>query len=253
MSAPQIAKETGVSSSTVYRLMKKYAIDPRTVSESLVGRLAETYMLSKEELNQMYWNLEMSQNEIAKEIGVCRPTVCFWMKRYGIKPRTYLESKLVGTHMISKEELVNMYWDQGMSTTQIAKKIGVYSTTVGRWMNIYEIKARSFSETNSGENSPGWKGGISGGKYCYKFNNTFKEDVRGRDDYICQLCGREQLLGGRKLSIHHIHYDKENCYPDVVALCRSCNSAVNSNRDYWERYFEDLLLERGLLGWSISA
>jgi hypothetical protein len=109
-----------------------------------------------------------------------------------------------------------------------------------------------FCSCADSKNNGNWNGGISFNPYCEKFNDTFKEAVRERDDYICQLCGHEQKLDGCRLSIHHIHYDKENCYPDVIALCRSCNSAVNANRDHWEQYFEDLLIERGLVCWSIT-
>lgn len=91
----------------------------------------------------------------------------------------------------------------------------------------------------SGENNPNWRGGISSLPYCFKFNNNLKEYIRNRDNYTCQLC--EKVQSKIKLSIHHIHYDKENCNPDLITLCGSCNSRVNFNRDYWEQYFMRLL------------
>ena len=215
-------------------------------------------MISKEELEQMYWDEEMSQLEIAKNIGVSCTTVHIRMKRYEIKIRTPSEAQLTlkGVQKPSKEELHSMYWDQEMSQSEIARKIGVGYATVSNWMAEHGIKARTKSESLVdkciGENNGNWQGGLSGGKYCYKFNNKFKEDVRERDDYTCQLCGCEQLLGGRALDVHHIHYDRENCYPDVVALCRSCNISVNGDRDYWEDYFETHLIVRGLLNWSMN-
>lgn len=45
----------------------------------------------------------------------------------------------------------------------------------------------------------------------------------------------------KKLSIHHINYVKKNCLPDnLISLCRSCNSKVNTNRNIWERYFKKI-------------
>ena len=106
-----------------------------------------------------------------------------------------------------------------------------------------------------GENAFNWKGGISYFPYCKKFNKILKEMVRTRDCRICQLCGKKEinniLINGenKKLSIHHIHYDKENCYPDLIALCNKCNSIVNGNRKYYEELFMNKLNEKELLFW----
>lgn len=99
-----------------------------------------------------------------------------------------------------------------------------------------------------GKHHPSWRGGTSYEPYCYKFNNELKERIRERDNRTCQNCGTEE--NGRKLTCHHIHYDKENCYPHLITLCHSCNSKANGNRDYWEEYYMDILKTRGLLNWS---
>jgi len=52
---------------------------------------------------------------------------------------------------------------------------------------------------------------------------------------------------GQKLSVHHVHYDKENCAPDLISLCWRCNLKANTNRDYYENFFMEKLKERGLL------
>lgn len=80
-------------------------------------------------------------------------------------------------------------------------------------------------------------------KYCERFDEPFKERVRAYWDHICFECGTPQ--NGTKLSIHHIHYDKQMCCngspEDVIPLCQSCHSITLRNRDYWEGYFVDLL------------
>ncbi len=100
----------------------------------------------------------------------------------------------------------------------------------------------------SGERNPIWRGGVSFIPYCSKFNSDLKEKIRERDNRICQLCHEKE--NGRKLAVHHIHHDKENCYPDLIALCAKCSSKVNFNRDYYENLFMNMLNERGLLFWS---
>lgn len=113
-----------------------------------------------------------------------------------------------------------------------------------------EEHCRKISETHSGENSVFWKGGISFEPYCPKFNNSLKEKVRNRDDRTCQNCGVKE--NGRKHDVHHIHYDKENCYPDLITVCNSCNSKANINRKEWEIFYMNKLNERGLLLWTQS-
>lgn len=91
----------------------------------------------------------------------------------------------------------------------------------------------------TGANNWNWKDGISFEPYSSEFNNARKEYVRKRDGHICQLCGKTQEENGRKLSIHHIDYDKKNCNPkNLISLCIACNTKVNSNREYWMRYFQ---------------
>ena len=98
----------------------------------------------------------------------------------------------------------------------------------------------------SGEKSPRWKGGISFEPYTYDFNPKFKEVIRKRDNHICQLCGLLEkgckILYGRKLSIHHIDYNKKNSFPqNCITLCVKCNSIINKDEEYWTRYFQELL------------
>lgn len=114
---------------------------------------------------------------------------------------------------------------------------------------ILKIKD-SMKTKNHGEDNPNWKGGISFLPYCFKFNNELKEIIRQRDDHICQLCNKTQDGERRKLSVHHIHYDKENCEPDLITLCRSCNIKVNTAREYYEGLFMNKLNERELLFWT---
>jgi len=102
------------------------------------------------------------------------------------------------------------------------------------------------SESHKGEKCYNWKGGISYLPYCERFNEKLKESIRERDNRICQECGKTELENGKKLTCHHIHYKKEDCDPDLISLCISCNSKVNFNRNYWEEHFMVLLINRGL-------
>jgi len=96
-----------------------------------------------------------------------------------------------------------------------------------------------------GENSPGWKGGLSFEPYNSKFNNKFKREIRKRDYNLCMLCliHREKLK--KALSVHHIDYNKLNSIKEnCISLCGSCHAKTNNHRAYWEVFFKKLLAEK---------
>lgn len=92
----------------------------------------------------------------------------------------------------------------------------------------------------SGNKNPNWQGGISFEPYCPKFNEVFKEKIRDAFGRKCFVCNKTEAGGGRKLSVHHVQYNK-NCgcdddlKCDFVPLCMSCHSKTsNGKREYWE-------------------
>ena len=95
------------------------------------------------------------------------------------------------------------------------------------------------------ENNPNWLDGIDKLGYSFEFNNKLKEQIRKRDNYICQKCGVKQENYYRKLDVHHIDYDKDNLNEiNLISLCSSCNLEANFNRDYWYAYFMYILKEK---------
>jgi len=100
--------------------------------------------------------------------------------------------------------------------------------------NIYALGSKrspdvrqKMSDTIKGENHPNWQGGISFEPYCPKFDFGKKEEIRNRDNRACVLCGKSEILDGRRLSVHHIDGNKAQGCNGVpwylCALCRSCN------------------------------
>ena len=100
-----------------------------------------------------------------------------------------------------------------------------------------------------GESHPQWQGGISFEPYTTEFNNDLREQIRKRDNYTCQLCGKPQ--GKYKLSVHHINYIKEDCRPkNLVSLCGrnkgeiNCHALTNHNRSSWMAFFTEMMDKR---------
>lgn len=107
-------------------------------------------------------------------------------------------------------------------------------------------KHKHHSIRYSGEKSPHWKGGTSFGAYCEKFNNEFKKRVREFWGLKCGICGKSEDENARKLSTHHVNYDKLACCnkssPLFIALCDSCHSKTNHNYNYWEEMLTNYIM-----------
>jgi hypothetical protein len=94
-----------------------------------------------------------------------------------------------------------------------------------------------------------WKGFKSFYPYCEKFNNEFKEyGVRAFQGYKCALCGHIWKKGEYKLSVHHIHNQKDSCCSDeaprdFICLCTpTChNKTINKEQVYATRFVRYLL------------
>jgi 5-methylcytosine-specific restriction endonuclease McrA len=118
---------------------------------------------------------------------------------------------------------------------------------VGR--TIPEKTRKKMSEARTGCKNPLWKGGISFGPYCPKFNNEFKERVRKFFNYTCMLCGKKQEEFNEKLHVHHVNFKKEACCdqnitPLFVPLCRSCHSKTGNRNSKYEKYFIAIINEQ---------
>jgi len=89
------------------------------------------------------------------------------------------------------------------------------------------------------ENNPNWRGGISECPYTQDWTEDLKDSIRKRDGYLCQLCNKSQEETIRKLDVHHIDYDKENCDPNnLISLCIGCHAKTTTgDREKWKNYF----------------
>lgn len=93
------------------------------------------------------------------------------------------------------------------------------------------------------ENNPQWLGGLSFFPYPLKWSNQLRESIRQRDGYTCRICGYIWKKEDRKLSVHHIDYNKNNLNPEnLITLCTSCHSKTHHKRDYWINYFNEVLI-----------
>lgn len=152
------------------------------------------------------------------------------MKERVVSKETKLKLKIANTGKVYSEDFCNKI-----------KKL-----KIDYWKNNPQMKIK-YKEMK-GNKCSNWQGGKSFEPYTFDFNKQFKESIKERDHYSCQLCniGLEDLhLLKRYLIIHHINYDKklsikENC----ISLCNKCHAITNHNRTHWTNFFQSLLKER---------
>ena len=113
-----------------------------------------------------------------------------------------------------------------------------------------ETKAKLRKSAHRGSDHFAWQGGgLLFKNYNGKFTAFLKEQIRKRDNYICQKCGTYQNDLTEKLSIHHIDYDKKNNKPEnLLSLCRSCHVSTNVKRAFWTGYLIGLMKRKNLYG-----
>ena len=186
-------------------------------------KISETLrMFSKDDVDimkQLYVEEGLSSYEVAKELGVSSKTVLRYLKRFGIPIRSRSEAlKLKGPRSEETRRKI--------SEAHIGKKCSEeHKNNMSR-----ASKKRWQDEGYRKKNKAAWIDGRSFLPYCPKFNYKLKEEIRNRDNRVCQMpdCGKSEILNGRRLSVHHIDGDKmQGCSGkqwSLVALCLSCNT-----------------------------
>jgi len=93
----------------------------------------------------------------------------------------------------------------------------------------------------SGENSSAWKGGISFGIYCLRFNARRKKAVRDFFNNLCICTGEPSYT--RALNVHHVDHDKEqgcNGKPfNLVPMCDKHHNMEQHNQEDYKSYITE--------------
>lgn len=137
--------------------------------------------IAKETLIDLYSNQKLSTADIARKLNIgSHVTILNYLKKYSILIRSRLGNRI--SINISKETLIDLYYNKKLTQKQIARKFGNHSATgIQSLMKIYNLKSRNDSESHT--------------KYP-KYN--FSED----------LLEKAHLIGFRlgDLNIYKVHY-----------------------------------------------
>lgn len=228
----------------------------------------------KEYLYHEYVVLEKSTIKIGEECGISAGAIFYWLQKYNI-PRRSISESLMGEKNPSKRPEVRAkriawwtlerrveksesmmgekHYHFGKSPSEEIRIKMIMSYTSERRFKHSELmmekwKNLEYIDKYTGENHWNWQDGKSFEPYGVEFNDELKEQIRRRDNYICQECGIIQEKIERKLDVHHIDYNKKNNKPEnLICLCPSCHSKTNYNREDWTKYFKKIMNERDFL------
>ncbi len=116
----------------------------RQKQNSIGGRVKVD--ISKGELEELYVRQKLPASEIGKLFDRTHSSICYWLKFYGIKPRTTSEAVKLFVKKkkikIPKEDLVELYEKRKLAPSKIAKVFGCKMTTILNRLREYKIKVR---------------------------------------------------------------------------------------------------------------
>jgi predicted DNA-binding protein YlxM (UPF0122 family) len=135
LSMAKIGKKFHCHPSTIQRLMQKYKIKSRTLSEA-----NKKVFISKQILKKLYYHDKMSTGEIGKLYHCSHATILNRMKVYGIQRRSKLG--LRKPIFISKERMKELYLEKKLSISQIARKMKCSRWPLQKLLKKYKIKPR---------------------------------------------------------------------------------------------------------------
>ncbi len=129
-----IAEGLGISEAAVYIHLAKNNIER---DRKTLGRL-----LTKEYLEQEFVKNQKTKAEIAKELNCTRAIVGYYLNKFEFsKPQpSTLHNQL------TKEFLIEEYFNKGRTTKDIAKELGCRFETVREYLKKYGLKKRKYNE-----------------------------------------------------------------------------------------------------------
>jgi len=104
-----------------------------------------------------------------------------------------------------------------------------------------EKRSKTLKGTRRGANNPAWRDGKSFEPYGETWTLELREQIRKRDNYVCQMPSCEMVQDKRPHDVHHIDYNKKNDnLLNLLTLCVSCHAKTGIKRKMWTYLFQVL-------------
>lgn len=209
-------------------------------------------------LLEQYWGFDLTLKEMEILSNCSNVCINYWMNKYNIplRPKCY--------HLKEMNQNKEHQSNAGKARAKITNKLYSHLARERMLKNNpgYLMHARWKERNPIAYHNHQLNAGIKGGEimqerltdwdflnehgclksqfpYPTEFNKKLKQSIMYRDRCQCQVCNEFVFTGH---SIHHIDYDKTNNNPDnLILLCRSCHSKTCFDREYWTRYFENIM------------
>lgn len=157
----------------------------------------------------------LSQAEIATELGVSRPTVCFHARKLGVPLRAELARRY-------DWEAIRVYYDEGHSARECREKFGfsrnAWADAIAR--GVIEARPRSQPlETLM----------VRGAKRS-RHNLKLRLLGAGIKQACCESCGLAEWRGAPiAFQLHHINGNgRDNRLGNLALLCPNCHSQTET-------------------------
>lgn len=208
---------------------------------------AESNEAERDLLLRLYCQVKLPASKISRQLHISERTLYRKLDKYGIPRRTHSEANYIRYNSMpyleklkSKKELIEkLYWQDGLSLSQIGKKLGRATSTIRHFMAVYGIPRRDESKAMSlimkakGERGPtarSWRGGVfEKDGYVHVYNPEHpRADKRG---YVLEHILVWEETNGRPLPdgwvIHHLNGIKNDNRPsNLVAMPRKAHYLV---------------------------
>ena len=147
LSIATIGSVCKVRAESIATCMREYGIERRPKWGA--GKVSKP---SAECLTDLYMRQNLGIATISEQVGIGKNRLLQWMREYGIpiRPR-YISIKHKARP--SREDLVELYINQKLSTKQIASHLGHGHNSIPRWLRLYGIEIR---QTGSNLTHRGW-------------------------------------------------------------------------------------------------
>jgi len=130
-----------------------------------------------------------------------------------------------------------LYTDEWRKNLSIAQKGRKHSPETRKKISI----------ANTGQGHWNWQGGSAVEPYAVGWTNSYKEFIRKRDKYTCQLCSKKYKKEMKSFPVHHIDYNKKNLdTKNLITLCIRCHNRTHFNRVYWYILFKQRNINENL-------
>ena len=200
---------------------------------------------NRETLEKLYWDEEMSMEQIAKNYNIDTSTIYYWMKKLKVKTRKFGSKEW--KEKIGKSNSDDFYAKCDYCGKKYKTKKSCFNKKKKHYCSS-ECYAKDRKENWKTKEQPAWKGGItqyeSNKKYRKnhpdriahlkarryarkkgaKGSHTLKEweELKKNYNYRCVYCGKKKKL--TKDHIIPLSKGGSDYIRNIQPLCKSCNS-----------------------------